>query len=68
MTSKEIHELLSKAATLHGKDGMDIAVRIVDAREAYGRLDVRVTPVAGSGEVWVNADRVTINGGEGDAG
>jgi len=38
--------------------GFTIHVKIKDARSAYGRIDLLVTPVAGSGTKWVRADNV----------
>ena len=40
--------------------GMEVPVRITNAREAWGRIDVLVTPVDGSGEAWVSAERVKV--------
>lgn len=34
-------------------DTLKIRVRILDARQNYGRTDFLVEPVAGSGEAWV---------------
>ena len=63
MTAREIAELLDKQATLELQgSGLVIGVRIVNARENFGRIDVLVTPMEGSGQAWVNAERVTING------
>jgi hypothetical protein len=39
-------------------DGLTVQVRITDVKQAYGVVRYAVTPVAGSGSVWVNADRV----------
>jgi hypothetical protein len=41
-------------------DGLLIFVTILDVKEVWGTLRYRVTPVAGSNEVWINAARVTI--------
>lgn len=40
--------------------GLDVAVRITDVRSAFGRIDVRVTPVAGHGETWVSVNCVIL--------
>lgn len=40
-------------------DGLVIYVLVVDTRRSYGRTDVLVRPVAGSGEKWVTLDRLT---------
>ena len=39
-------------------EGLTVQVRILDVKETYGRLRWLVTPVAGSGERWV--ERVSI--------
>jgi hypothetical protein len=39
---------------------LTIAVRIIDARSAWNRTDYLVTPIAGSGQVWVSSERVKI--------
>lgn len=41
-------------------EGMRFRVRTLDARKVFGREDLKVTPLDGTGEVWVQADRVTI--------
>ncbi len=38
-----------------------VDVRITNARSAYGRHDVEVTPIAGSGSMWVEVSRVLID-------
>lgn len=42
-------------------DTLSFAVRIIEARTRYGHLDYRVTPLAGSGERWVEQHRVTLD-------
>ena len=37
-----------------------VQVRILDAKTAYGNARYLITPVSGSGQTWVNADRVQI--------
>lgn len=49
---------VGKTATLHTNE-LKVSVRIIDAKSAYGALRFLVEPVAGSGQVWVSADRVT---------
>ena len=36
-----------------------VRVHIIDARRVWNRTDYLVTPVAGTGQQWVSADRVT---------
>lgn len=37
---------------------MEVYVRVLKARKVYGRVDVLVVPVMGSGMEWVNEARV----------
>lgn len=37
-----------------------VAVRVVDAREIYGRVDLLIEPVYGNGRAWVNSTRVEL--------
>lgn len=41
---------------------MLVPVKIINARENFGRMDVLVTPEGGSGEAWVSAERVKVRG------
>lgn len=62
MTTAELNALLGREgvlATPVGKvDGLAVFVRfdvvITDAREVFGRLDLKFRPVAGSGEGWAS--------------
>lgn len=38
-----------------------VRVGVVDAREDCGRLRLLITPIAGSGEIWVNAEAVILD-------
>lgn len=44
---------------IHEK-GLSIAVRIIDARRRYGHLDLKVTPLKGAGETWVERKNIVI--------
>ena len=39
-------------------DKLRVKVRVIDARKSYGRDDVLVTPVGGSGEQWIDLTRL----------
>lgn len=39
---------------------LHVDVKIVDAREAFGRVDVQVKPLKGCGAVWVQLDSVKV--------
>jgi hypothetical protein len=38
--------------------GLVVRCRVMGSRPAFGRIDLRVTPVSGSGEIWVDSRRV----------
>ena len=40
-------------------DGLLVHVKLLDTKQVFGRVDVLVTPINGSGEKWVMADRLT---------
>lgn len=54
-------------AAYKGKSGrikennLTIDVTIVDARRRYGHLDLNVTPLSGSGNVWVERKNIEID-------
>lgn len=61
MTLADYTAYVNKTAILQDVlPGLDVAVRITDVRSAFGRIDVRVTPVSGHGETWVNVNRVIL--------
>ena len=37
---------------------LHVQVRILDAKAAYGRIDVLVTPVSGHGERWAKLENI----------
>jgi hypothetical protein len=39
-------------------DGLQINVNILDTKSVYGRLDVQIEPVAGTGTKWVQCERL----------
>ena len=61
MTSRELLRLLDKEGTLSLGE-FTIPVRILDARENFGRVDVLVEPITGEGQAWYSADNVKIGG------
>lgn len=61
MTLADYQTYVNKTAILQDVlPGLDVLVRITDVRSAFGRIDVRVTPVAGHGDTWVSATRVIL--------
>ena len=59
MTGREAAAYIGRKGMLR-LNGFRVEVDVLDAREAYGRIDLLVRPTAGSGEVWKQADTVTF--------
>lgn len=62
MTAREAKQLLGKVGSLD-LGGLSVNVKILDVREAYGRVDFLVEPVAGSGQVWKAESNVKVQKG-----
>ncbi len=63
MTTTELAALIGRRGLL--RDGlparaMAYPIVIRDARERFGRLDLLVEPVDGTGEGWVCSEHVTV--------
>lgn len=58
----KVAAMVGKEATLTTGEGLKIAVRVLDARQSYGRTEVLVEPVTGSGKAWVTSKRVRLGG------
>lgn len=39
---------------------IEVPVEVLDARERYGNVDLLVTPIGGSGELWLTEAKVTF--------
>ena len=39
-------------------DKLKVKIKVIDSRKSFGRDDVLVTPVNGSGEQWIDITRV----------
>lgn len=50
-------EAIQKAADKVGN--LRVQVQVIDAREVFNRLDVKVVPIGGSGEQWLAASSVS---------
>lgn len=62
MTSNELSRYVGGTYLFHTHKGpgtMAVQVRCVDARVSYGDVHVQITPVAGSGLVWVSFRALT---------
>jgi len=41
--------------------GMDVNVRVIDARQSYGNIHVLIAPLSGSGSTWTTAESVQLH-------
>jgi hypothetical protein len=55
----KVAAMVGKEATLKTNEGLSIRVRVLDARQSYGRTEVLVEPVSGKGQAWVTTQRVS---------
>jgi hypothetical protein len=73
MSLKEIKKLVGNKT-----GGRDVAwitigslvfeVKILDVKQAYGRIDVLITPISGQGQRWIQASKLNeIKGGENES-
>ena len=56
---KELIKLIGQEGTLNAYP-FSFRVIVTDVKSVYGTDRLEVTPVAGSGTAWVNADRVKV--------
>ncbi len=54
---KETHSMLGKKA-IYAHGSLKFEVTVTDIKSAYGQIRYLITPVNGSGEVWVFAEKV----------
>ncbi|KLL09883.1 MULTISPECIES: hypothetical protein [Protofrankia] len=61
-TVKDVSWAIGRTATWRPGTvgGIVIEVRIIDVKWSYGQQRAQVTPVAGSGEQWVQCDRLVL--------
>lgn len=59
-TAKDLAAVIGKTGLMQS-DKMRFEVEIHDVKQAFGRVDYLVRPVAGKDEAWVSSDRVTVN-------
>lgn len=59
---KKAHKSVVGKTGLYDFEEMSFPVRIINERFRYGRLDVMIKPLDGSGERWVEFHKVTVEG------
>jgi hypothetical protein len=60
MDCKTLNTYIGKEGRLN-LDGFIVNITIKDARSNYGRTEVLVSPLAGSGERWVYLAKITLD-------
>jgi hypothetical protein len=60
MTATELAKYINREGDWQTGE-LRVRVKIVDVKKAYGRLDYRITPIAGSGEQWINGEAVKLD-------
>ena len=61
MSIKELASKIGAIGTLDSRSDFSPEVAVIDAKISYGQLRYLVSPVAGSGKVWVDSSRVTFS-------
>ena len=59
-TVKELAQYLGRSGRFHVQ-GMEVAVRVVDARVSFGQVQLEIEPYSGSGTAWVAQDSIRIS-------
>lgn len=59
MMNDQNNKLVGRMASYQIK-GMRVPVVVRGVRDAFGRVDVRIMPVGGEGEVWVNSRAIKL--------
>jgi hypothetical protein len=59
-TTKDLATVIGRTGLMQS-DKMQFEVTIHNVKQAFGRVDYLVRPVAGKDEAWVSSERVTVN-------
>ena len=59
ITDTNLEEFKHKMGTID-VDGLIVSITVTDARFRYGHIDLKVTPISGRGERWVERTKVTL--------
>lgn len=62
INAKEASKLIGKRGHYSHRElyGLTFMVEVLDVREAFGRTDVEVRPIAGTGTHWVSLGNVRL--------
>jgi len=52
-----VEKYLNKIITIR-LEGLRIECKVLNVRKSYGNVDLNVTPVSGSSDIWVRESRI----------
>ena len=58
MTTQQLKKAIGKVLRIDTGSGLEVNVRVVNVKEGWGKPRLLVTPLAGSGEAWIEISRV----------
>lgn len=58
MTANEMNDRIGEQVYLEAVPGLLVRCLITNAKSSYGKTRLRLLPLEGKGEAWVNAERV----------
>lgn len=58
MNLLDLTKLIGREGSLGNGDGLTVLVTVTSVKVCYGRPRLLVSPLSGSGQVWVDASRV----------
>jgi hypothetical protein len=56
---KELAQYLGRSGHYHVQ-GMEVAVKVTDARVSFGQVQLEIEPYSGTGTAWVARDSVRL--------
>jgi len=60
VTVRGLGQFLGRSGHFHVQ-GMEVAVKVVDARVSFGQVQLEIEPYSGSGSAWVALDSIKIS-------
>jgi hypothetical protein len=60
MTALEMNDVIGAQVYLEAVPGLQVRCLITDAKTSYGRRRLRIIPLNGKGQAWVNAESVAF--------
>ena len=59
ITDTDLDQFLHKMGTVEF-DGLVVSITVTGARFRYGHIDLRVTPVSGRGDRWIEIKKINL--------